>query len=102
MTQIQSLTSKLASSDLRKKLSDFGIAHLAIFGSYARSEAHKDSNLDLLLDLHPDDHMTLGILEEIEELLKKELSIPRVDFVMRRSMNPRLKPYIEQDIVTVF
>ena len=102
MTQIQSLTSKLASSDLRKKLSDFGIAHLAIFGSYARSEAHKDSDLDLLLDLHPDDHVTLGTLEEIEELLKKELSIPRVDFVMRRSMNPRLKPYIEQDIVTVF
>ena len=102
MTQIQSLTSKLASSDLRKKLSDFGIAHLAVFGSYARSEAHKDSDLDLLLDLHPDDHVTLGTLEEIEELLKKELSIPRVDFVMRRSMNPRLKPYIEQDIVTVF
>ena len=102
MTQIQSLTSKLASSDLRKKLSDFGIAHLAVFGSYARSEAHKDSDLDLLLDLYPDDHVTLGTLEEIEELLKKELSIPRVDFVMRRSMNPRLKPYIEQDIVTVF
>ena len=59
MTQIQSLTSKLTSSDLRKRLSDFGIAHLAIFGSYARSEAHKDSDLDLLLDLHPDDHMTL-------------------------------------------
>ena len=88
MTQIQSLTSKLASSDLRKKLSDFGIAHLAVFGSYARSEAHKDSDLDLLLDLHPDDHMTLGTLEEIEELLKKELSLPSIDFVMRRSISP--------------
>ena len=102
MTQLQTLISKFASWNLQKKLSSFGISHLAVFGSYARSEAHKDSDLDLLLDLHPEDHMTLGTLEEIEELLKKELSIPRVDFVMRRSMNPRLKPYIEHDIVTVF
>ena len=88
MTQIQSLTSKLKESDLRQRLSDFGVAHLSVFGSYARSEAHKQSDLDLLLDIHPESHLTLGTLEEIEILLKKELSLPNVDLVMRRSISP--------------
>lgn len=102
MTQLQNLTSKFVSSNLKKKLSAYGISHFAIFGSYARSEAHKESDLDVLLDVLPKSNITLGTLEEIETLLKEELSIPRVDFVMRRSMNPRLKPYIEKDIVTLF
>lgn len=102
MTQLQTITSKFASSDLEKKLSQYGISHLAIFGSYARSEAHTESDLDVVLDLLPENNITLWTLEEIENLLKEELSIPSVDFVMRRSMNPRLKPYIEKDIVTIF
>ncbi len=102
MTQLQNITSKFLSSNLKGKLSAYGISHFAIFGSYARSEATKDSDLDVVLDLLPKNNITLWTLEEIENLLKEELSIPRVDFIMRRSMNPRLKPYIEKDIVTLF
>ncbi len=102
MIQLQNITSKFLSSNLKGKLSAYGISHFAIFGSYARSEATKESDLDVVLDLLPKNNITLWTLEEIENLLKEELSIPRVDFIMRRSMNPRLKPYIEKDIVKLF
>lgn len=78
------------------------MAHLAIFGSYARSEQHKESDLDILLDLHATNAVTLGTLEELEIYLKKELAVPKIDFVFRRSINPRLRAYIEKDIIEIF
>ena len=59
MIQLQNITSKFLSSNLKGKLSAYGISHFAIFGSYARSEATKESDLDVVLDLLPKNNITL-------------------------------------------
>lgn len=102
MTAIETITSQLWSIALKWKLVDFGILHLSVFGSYARWEATSKSDLDILVDLSYEKGITLSVLDEIETLLKKELSVPKVDIVTLRSLSSRLKPYIEKDLITIF
>lgn len=102
MKSIENITSRILSVPLRSKLAHYGILHLAIFWSYARGEADKTSDLDILIDLSYTHGMTLSVLDEIEMLLKKELSMPSIDIVTMRSLNPRLKPYIEKDLISIF
>jgi predicted nucleotidyltransferase len=59
MTQLQNITSKILEKRIHKKLLSYGIVHFSIFGSYARSEAHKESDLDVVLDLLPKNNITL-------------------------------------------
>lgn len=73
MTQLQAITSKVMRKSMQQKLLSFGILHLSIFGSYARSEATKESDLDILIDLSYEKPITLSILDDIENLLQKEL-----------------------------
>jgi uncharacterized protein len=102
MTQLQNITSKLLWKSIHGKLLSFGIIHLSVFGSYARWEAHNESDLDILIELSEHHSVTLGVLEEIEILLKQELSVTGVDFVTERSMNPRLRQFIEPDLIKIF
>ncbi|MQY78741.1 MAG: nucleotidyltransferase [Bacteroidetes bacterium] len=68
---------------------------IGIFGSYARNEAQEESDLDLLVDFRK----TVSLLDlvglEIE--LSEQLGI-KVDLVTERSVNPRLRKYIENDL----
>jgi predicted nucleotidyltransferase len=75
---------------------------LSLFGSYARNEATKNSDLDLLYELDWTFTTTLGSLQYLEDLLVKEFNVKKVDFVSKRKINPHLKSYIEKDLITIF
>jgi len=102
MTQSQTILEKLSSPEMKKRFVTSGISHLALFWSYARNEATKNSDLDLLVELAEGNKVTIWTLEKLQEMLKKECKIQKVDFVTRRKINPYLKEYIEKDLITIF
>ncbi len=68
---------------------------IGVFGSYARGEQHKDSDLDLLIDFRR--VVNLLDLIGIEQELTEKLGI-KVDLVTLRALNEQIKPFIEKDI----
>ncbi len=69
---------------------------VGVFGSYARGEENKNSDLDILIDF--DSKVNLLEIIGLEQELSELLGI-KVDLVTLRSINPSLKPYIESDLI---
>jgi predicted nucleotidyltransferase len=73
--------------------------YVAVFGSYARSEQTASSDLDLLFDY--EGNINLLDIIGVEQDLSESLGI-KVDLISRRSLNPHLKDYIQNDLVELF
>lgn len=71
---------------------------LGVFGSYARGEALPNSDLDILVDYGV--QVNLLTLIGIEQELSDALGV-KVDLITRRSVNERLLPYIEKDLISI-
>jgi predicted nucleotidyltransferase len=69
---------------------------VGVFGSYARGEENKKSDIDILIDFN----IKVDLLELIgmEQELSELLGI-KVDLITLRSLNNSLKPYIESDLI---
>jgi Predicted nucleotidyltransferases len=77
----------------------FGVIEIAIFGSYARGEQRKDSDVDLIVDFKKgwktfDNYMNLKFY--LEELFGK-----KVDLMIKSAINPRIKPFIIEEAIYV-
>lgn len=71
---------------------------IGIFGSYARGDEQKNSDLDILIDF--DSRIDLLELIGLEMELSQLLGIP-VDLVTKRSVHLEIYPYIEKDLVRI-
>ena len=75
-----------------------GVNKAAVFGSMARGEAKKDSDIDLLVNFEEGKSLfdLVGLKLELEEKLKR-----RVDILTYNGLNPKLKDGIlkEQKII---
>jgi predicted nucleotidyltransferase len=92
MKEIDKLKPKIV-----KILKKYGIKKAAIFGSYARGEQKKNSDVDILIE--PVKGMGIeffGLHLELEE----KLGI-KVDLLSYRSVNSHLKDYILKDEVRI-
>ncbi len=78
-----------------EKLSPFDPKRVAVFGSYARSENKKGSDLDLLVEFG--NNITLFDIIGIEQELSEVLGI-KVDLVTEAALSPYMRPYIEKDL----
>ncbi len=76
-----------------------GIKYVGLFGSVARGEESQDSDVDVLVDF--DKPRTLFDLADIQFHLEESLG-KKVDLVTRKSLKSQLRPYIEQDLITVY
>ena len=71
-----------------------------LFGSSARGEAEKGSDIDILVEL---DHRTpigmkfFGYQPELEQLLKK-----KVDLVTSEGLSKYIKPFIDRDKILIY
>ena len=75
-------------------------ARIGVFGSFARGENKKGSDLDILIKFR--DRISLLKLVQIEQELSDKLGIP-IDLVTENSLkNPRLKKYIQKDLITIY
>ena len=72
----------------------FNIEKIALFGSYARGDAHKDSDIDILIELKKNTKNVYCIKKELKEFLadvfKKDIDIARIKY---------LQPYYKDEIL---
>lgn len=74
-----------------------GVTKAAVFGSYARGDATKDSDIDILIQ--PPKGIGLGFIGIKLELEKK--TGKKIDLVTYNSIHPYLKKYILADEVKI-
>ena len=76
-----------------KLKNDFKVRSLKVFGSYARGEQNKDSDLDLIVDFF--ETPTYFDIVELEDYLSNILKI-KVDLLTEEGISPHILPYIEE------
>lgn len=72
-------------------LKEAGVTRSSIFGSYARGEQRKNSDIDILIEF-PKGKSLFDFVDlqlKLEEVLRR-----KVDLVEYSTIKPRLKPYI--------
>ena len=75
----------------------FKVRRLALFGSYARDEQQKDSDVDILVDVDP----SIGLeFVTLAERIEKLLGAP-VDLVSSRAITPKKMKFIEPELIYV-
>ena len=73
----------------------FPIQRLALFGSWARGDAHEDSDVDVLVEVDPS--IGMGFVELAEEL---ETALGRhADLISRRAIRPAYWKQIEPELI---
>jgi predicted nucleotidyltransferase len=95
------MTSKSVISKIQKNrshLASLGVKKLGIFGSVARGEARRDSDIDILVEF--DGAVTFDRFMDtkfyLEDLLNR-----RVDLVVPQAIKPSMKARIVQDLIYV-
>ena len=78
----------------------YGVVEIGVFGSYVRGEQRPDSDVDILIDLEEPPRISLLDLVELEYYLEDLLGV-KVETALKKSLKPRLKPYILQEVVMV-
>ena len=81
-------------------LKPFNPIYIGLFGSYARNEETENSDIDILYEFQNTTYSLFDLMD-LEEALRLKLN-KKVDLVSRKYMNRHLKPYIEDDLKTLF
>jgi uncharacterized protein len=90
-------TLKAHEADLRSR----GVRHAAVFGSVARGQALPTRDIDVLVDLNPDN--PIGVFEYARlKLCTNELFETALDFVNHRTLKPLLRDAILREAVDPF
>lgn len=75
------------------------IKFVGLFGSQARGDAKRDSDVDLLVDF--ENKITFIDLMKAEEDFKKALK-KDIDLLTRGAIHPKIKKYIIKDLKTIY
>lgn len=77
---------------------EFGVADLALFGSFSRDDAESGSDVDILVrfDGPATSRRYFGVQFHLEDLLGRP-----VDLVTEKALRSELRPYIENEAVYV-
>jgi len=81
-------------------LEKYQIEKMAIFGSYARDDAHKKSDVDIVYQLRSGAVLSFEQYLELEEMLKNAFGI-KVDLINSKKLNPLIKLYAKGEMVDV-
>jgi len=72
----------------------YAIEQIGLFGSYARDEAKEDSDIDIFVKMKPSLFKLVGLKQQIEEDLKKQVDVIRE----HKNIKPFLLQMIQKDI----
>jgi predicted nucleotidyltransferase len=84
-------------AELRRR----GVRHAALFGSIARANGKRTSDVDILIELEPQAPVGLFEYVAITQYLADLFPI-RVDVANRSSLKPLVRPTIERDAIYAF
>jgi uncharacterized protein len=88
--------------DIKKKiipvLREYKVTKAGIFGSYARGEQKKNSDMDILIKIHNDASLltVIGLKMELEKRIKR-----KVDLVEYETIRKELKKQILNDEIRI-
>jgi uncharacterized protein len=83
------------------ELNRCGVRHAALFGSIARDEGKRTSDIDILIELDPEAPVGLFDYVGITQYLA-DLFPVRVDVANRNSLKPLVRPTVERDAIYAF
>lgn len=95
---MKSMTQTKFRSAIKKTTQNYGAKNVRIFGSYARNEQTKTSDVDILLDM-PKKSSLLDLIA-LKYDLESKLDI-HVDVVTYKSIKPTLKARILQEAISL-
>ena len=77
---------------------NFNVKEIALFGSFARGEERKGSDLDVLVEFS----VVPGLFKfiKLEDYLSAALGI-KVDLIRKKAVRPELKESIFKDMITI-
>ena len=73
----------------------YNVEKIGLFGSYARDEATKDSDIDIFVTMKPNMFDMIAIKEQIEEDLHKKVDIIR----KHKNIKPFFLEMINKDLI---
>lgn len=81
-------------AELQKK---YPIYNIGVFGSYARGEQTPDSDVDILVEIHPKIGLQfITLADELEQMLQL-----KVDLVSKKGIKQHYLPLIESELIYV-
>jgi uncharacterized protein len=78
-----------------------GVMHAALFGSVARGEARRDSDIDVMIEVDPDAHMTVFDYVDLKDYIETLFDRP-VDVVNRYALKPYIGSAATADAIYAF
>jgi predicted nucleotidyltransferase len=78
-----------------------GIRRAAVFGSVARGEDRPDSDIDIMIEVDPEAHLTVFEYAGLKEYIAGLFDGP-VDVVSRDGLKPYVRPAATADAVYAF
>jgi predicted nucleotidyltransferase len=78
-----------------------GVRRAALFGSVARGENRPDSDIDIMVEIDPEAHITVFDYVDIKEYITGLFDGP-VDVVSRDSLKPYVRPTATADAIYAF
>ncbi len=72
-----------------------------LFGSYARGESDRKSDLDIMVEVYRNKHFSLFDLAEVQDQLERRFSC-KIDLVMKRAVKPSVMKRIEKDMILIY
>jgi predicted nucleotidyltransferase len=78
-----------------------GVRRAALFGSVARGESRPNSDIDIMVEIDPEAHITVFDYVDIKECIAGLFDGP-VDVVSRDSLKPYVRPTATADAIYAF
>lgn len=88
----------ILNNNLNLLKSKYGVANIGIFGSYARGDQRKNSDIDILVEF--DKPVGFFKFIALEDYLKKILG-REVDLATKKSLKPAIKADILKEVIYV-
>lgn len=103
--EIANLPEALRKKGLERKLSQVcdrnNIVFMAIFGSFARAEQHKKSDVDIAIEFEKNKEKTLLDLVRVEDELSKVFK-RKVDLGIFSSLNPHVIDDVRREMCVIY
>ena len=85
--------------DEQNQLLSYGVNNIGLFGSFVRGDQTPTSDIDILVEFHPDKH-TFDNFMEVAFLLEKILD-RKVELITLEALSPHIGPHILREVERV-